>query len=147
ALGGHVAEEIVFGEMTTGSENDIERATKMARRMVTEFGMSKRIGPVAMGHKEELVFLGRDIGEQKNYSEKSAEAIDDEVRGLIVTAYNRAREILLAQRDVLDRMSRVLIREETIEGDVLESCFVADAEPSLTSVASSLVVVAAPETV
>src|SRR5579859_7050679 len=141
-LGGHVSEELVFGEMTTGSENDIERATKMARRMVTEFGMSKRIGPVAMGHKEELVFLGRDIGEQKNYSEKSAEAIDDEVRGLIVTAYNRAREILLAQRDVLDRMSRVLIREETIEGDVLESCFVADAEPSLTSVASSLVVVA-----
>jgi cell division protease FtsH len=142
ALGGHVAEEIVFGEMTTGSENDIERATKMARRMVTEFGMSKRIGPVAMGHKEELVFLGRDIGEQKNYSEKSAEAIDDEVRGLIVTAYNRAKEILLAQRPVLDRMSRALIREETIEGDVLESCFNAEGEPSLTSVASSFVVTA-----
>jgi cell division protease FtsH len=145
ALGGHVAEEIVFGEMTTGSENDIERATKMARRMVTEFGMSKRIGPVAMGHKEEMIFLGRDIGEQKNYSEKSAEAIDDEVRGLIVTAYNRAREILLAQRSILDRMSKALIREETIEGDVLEACFVVESELSLASLGPPLVVVA-PET-
>jgi cell division protease FtsH len=144
ALGGHVAEEIVFGEMTTGSSNDIERATQMARRMVTEYGMSKRIGPIAMGHKEEMIFLGRDIGEQKNYSEKSAEAIDDEIRGLIGTAYNRAKEILLAQRAVLDRMSRALIREETIEGDVLEACFRVDGEPSLTSVASTFAV-ASPE--
>ena len=79
-LAGHVAEELVFGEMTTGSSNDIERATTIARKMVTEYGMSKRIGPLAMGHKEELVFLGREIGEQKNYSEKSAEAIDEEIR-------------------------------------------------------------------
>jgi cell division protease FtsH len=136
ALGGHVAEEIVFGEMTTGSENDIERATQMARRMVTEYGMSKRIGPVAMGHKEELVFLGREIGEQKNYSEKSAEAIDDEIRGLIGNAYSRAKEILTVQRDTLDRLARALMREETIEGDALERCFVSDGgQPSLTPAA------------
>ena len=126
ALGGHVAEEIIFGEMTTGSENDIERATQMARRMVTEYGMSKRIGPVAMGHKEELVFLGREIAEQKNYSEKSAEAIDEEILRLIQTAYNRAREILTDHRDALDRLTQVLMRDETVEGEALERCFIPD---------------------
>src|SRR5439155_18395118 len=131
ALGGHVAEECVFGEMTTGSENDIERATHMARRMVTEYGMSKRIGPVAMGHKEELIFLGREIGEQKNYSEKSAEAIDDEIRTLIGTAYSRAKDILTNNRDMLDRLSQALMREETVEGDLLERCFTGDGEPLL----------------
>jgi len=126
ALGGHVAEEIIFGEMTTGSENDIERATQMARRMVTEYGMSKRIGPVAMGHKEELVFLGREIAEQKNYSEKSAEAIDEEILRLIQTAYNRAREILTNHRDALERVTQALMRDETIEGEALERCFIPD---------------------
>jgi cell division protease FtsH len=135
ALGGHVSEELVFGEMTTGSENDIERATQMARRMVTEYGMSKRIGPVAMGHKEELVFLGREIGEQKNYSEKSAEAIDEEIRTLIGTAYSRAKDILTTHRDILDRLSQVLMREETIEGEILERCFTGEGEPVLTSAA------------
>ncbi|HLH72531.1 MAG TPA: ATP-dependent zinc metalloprotease FtsH [Chloroflexota bacterium] len=131
ALGGRVAEEIVFGEITTGAENDIERATQMARRMVTEYGMSKRIGPVAMGHKEELIFLGREIAEQKNYSEKSAEAIDDEIRTLISTAYNRAREVLTQHRDVLDRLAQQLMREETIEGDELERCFSGSDVPAL----------------
>jgi len=136
-LGGHVAEEIVFGEMTTGSENDIERATQMARRMVTEYGMSKRIGPVAMGHKQELVFLGRDFGEQKNYSEKSAEAIDDEIRTMIGTAYNRAKDILLSNREFLDRLSGALMRDETLEGDALEKCFSTDVEPVLAPVVAA----------
>src|SRR5258708_39702067 len=70
-LGGHVAELIIFGEVTTGASNDIERVTKIARSMVTEYGMSSRIGPMALGHKEELVFLGRDFGEQRNYSEQT----------------------------------------------------------------------------
>ncbi|HUX86596.1 MAG TPA: AAA family ATPase, partial [Chloroflexota bacterium] len=135
ALGGRVAEEIVFGEITTGAENDIERATHMARRMVTEYGMSKRIGPVAMGHKEELVFLGREIAEQKNYSEKSAEAIDDEIRTLIGTAYNRARDLLNQYRDVLDSLAQLLMREETIEGEELERCFVGPGIPVLAPVA------------
>jgi cell division protease FtsH len=119
-LAGHVAEELVFGEMTTGSSNDIERATSVARKMVTEYGMSKRIGPRAMGHKEELVFLGREISEQKNYSEKSAEAIDDEVRSLIDGGYNHAKDILTAHRHTLDRLSQSLIKNETIEGEELE---------------------------
>ncbi|MGH2461661.1 MAG: ATP-dependent zinc metalloprotease FtsH, partial [Chloroflexota bacterium] len=123
ALGGRVAEEIVFGEITTGAENDIERATHMARKMVTEYGMSKRIGPVAMGHKEELIFLGREIGEQKNYSEKSAEAIDEEIQGFIGTAYTRARGLLTEHREVLDRLAQRLMRDETIEGAELEECF------------------------
>jgi cell division protease FtsH len=119
ALGGHVAEELQFGEMTTGSENDIERATKIARRMVTEYGMSKKLGPVALGHKEELVFLGRDIGEQKNYSEKVAEMIDEEVRGLIEEAYNRAKDILTTHREKLVELADALIKDETLEGEAL----------------------------
>src|SRR5579875_2315665 len=135
ALGGRVAEEIVFGEITTGAENDIERATQMARRMVTEYGMSKRIGPVALGHKEELIFLGREIAEQKNYSEKSAEAIDEEIHRLITTAYERAKEILTTHRDILDRLAQKLMRDETVEGEELERCFTASDEPSLTEAA------------
>ncbi len=123
ALGGHVAEELVFGEMTTGAENDIERATNIARRMVTEYGMSKRLGPIALGHKEELIFLGREIAEQKNYSEKVAEAIDEEIRNLIQTAYDRARAILIEHRTVLDRLAERLIKEETLEGEELERVF------------------------
>jgi cell division protease FtsH len=122
-LGGRVAEEIVFGEITTGAENDIERATQMARRMVTEYGMSNRIGPIAMGHKEELVFLGRDIAEQKNYSEKSAEAIDEEIYSIIERAYARAREILEQNRAIIDRLAQALMRDETLEGEALEACF------------------------
>ncbi|MCL4464608.1 MAG: ATP-dependent zinc metalloprotease FtsH [Chloroflexi bacterium] len=129
ALGGHVAEEMVFGEMTTGSENDIERATQIARRMVTEYGMSKRLGPVALGHKEELIFLGREIGEQKNYSEKVAEMIDEEVRALIDRAYQRARDVLAEHRDTLDRLAQRLVKEETLEQHSLEEIF-AVPEPS-----------------
>src|SRR5262245_34464918 len=123
ALGGRVAEDLVYSEITTGAENDIERATQMARRMVTEYGMSKRRGPVALGHKEELVFLGREIAEQKNYSEKVAEAIDEEIRSLIDTADSRAREILNNHRDALERLARALIKSETLEGEELERVF------------------------
>ena len=91
-LGGHVAEELVFGEMTTGPENDIEQATKIARQMVTQYGMSERLGPRTFGRKEELVFLGREISEQRNYSEKVAEEIDEEVRRIIDHAYQVAKK-------------------------------------------------------
>ena len=90
-LGGHAAEKVVFGEMSTGAENDIEVATNIARKMVKEYGMTDRLGPVALGHKEEMVFLGRDIGAQKNYSEKIAEVIDEEIRRLIDEALPRGR--------------------------------------------------------
>ncbi len=122
-LGGHAAEKLVFGEMSTGPENDIEVATNIARKMVKEYGMSDRLGPVALGHKEELVFLGREIGEQKNYGEKVAEAIDEEIRRLIDEAYAKAFEILQDRREVLDRLADTLVRVETIEGEALERVF------------------------
>jgi cell division protease FtsH len=125
-LGGHAAEKLVFGEMSTGAENDIEVATNIARKMVKEYGMSDRLGPVALGHKEELVFLGREIGEQKNYSEKVAEAIDEEIRRLIDQGYLEAIRILTEKREVLDRLAAVLVAEETIEGERLERVFVGD---------------------
>jgi cell division protease FtsH len=109
--------------MSTGAENDIEVATNIARKMVKEYGMSDRLGPVALGHKEELVFLGREIGEQKNYSEKVAEAIDEEIRRLIDQAYLEASRILQEKRNILDNLADVLVREETIDGDRLELVF------------------------
>src|SRR5947209_12390526 len=123
ALGGHAAEQVVFGEISTGAENDIEKATNIARKMVKEYGMSERLGTVALGHKEELVFLGREIGEQKNYSEKTAEAIDEEIRRLIDEGYQRAVEIITDHRDVLDRFAKALIQFETLDGDNLERVF------------------------
>src|SRR5207302_4011081 len=123
ALGGHAAEQVVFGEISTGAENDIEKATNIARKMVKEYGMSERLGTVALGHKEELVFLGREIGEQKNYSEKTAEAIDEEIRRLIDEGYQRAVEIITNHRDVLDHMAAALIQVETLDGDNLERVF------------------------
>jgi cell division protease FtsH len=123
ALGGHAAEAVVFGEISTGAENDIEKATNIARKMVKEYGMSERLGTVALGHKEELVFLGREIGEQKNYSEKTAEAIDEEIRVLIDEGYQRAVHIMNERRDVLDRIAKALIQYETLDGDNLERVF------------------------
>jgi cell division protease FtsH len=129
ALGGRVAEDIVYGEITTGAENDIERASQIARRMATQYGMSKRLGLVALGHKEELIFLGREIAEQKNYSEKIAQAIDEEIRSFIDTAEGRAREILMNHRDTLDRMARTLVKVETLEGEDLARIFTDEPEP------------------
>ncbi len=123
ALGGHAAEQVVFGEISTGAENDIEKATNIARKMVKEYGMSERLGTVALGHKEELVFLGREIGEQKNYSEKTAEAIDEEIRALIDEGYAQAVSIITDHRDVLDRIAAALIQYETLDGDNLERVF------------------------
>jgi cell division protease FtsH len=116
SLGGHAAEQLIFGDVTTGASNDIERATGLAREMVTRYGMSEKIGPLALGKKDELVFLGREIGEQRNYSEAVAQEIDNEVRNLINRAYNVAREILIKHKDKLVMVSEKLISEETIEG-------------------------------
>src|SRR5215831_8736970 len=93
-LGGNASERMVFGDTTTGSSNDIEKATELARRMVTEFGMSERLGPLSFGKRDELVFLGREIGEQRNYSDETAKGIDEEVRAIIDRAYERAMEVL-----------------------------------------------------
>jgi cell division protease FtsH len=126
ALGGQVAEKLVFDEISTGASNDIEVATNIARKMVCEYGMSERLGPIALGHKDEMVFLGRELGEQKNYSDKVAEQIDEEIRRLIDTAWERAREIIGTHRDVLDRLAEELTRSETLEGESLMRIFTDD---------------------
>jgi cell division protease FtsH len=123
ALGGHVAELIIFGDVTTGASNDIERVTKIARSMVTEYGMSNRIGPVALGHKEELVFLAREINEQRNYSEQTAREVDEEVRSIIQEAFDKAYNLLLQNKTRLIMISERLIKEETLEGPLFEALF------------------------
>jgi hypothetical protein len=118
-LGGLVAEEMVFGESTTGPQDDLDRATRLARQMVTQWGMSERLGPRTFGRKEEMVFLGREISETRNYSEKVAEEIDEEVRQIIDRAYHTAKKVLTDNRDKLNAIVTVLAEEETIEGDAL----------------------------
>ncbi len=120
-LGGRAAEELIFSDITTGASNDLERATRLARKMVTEYGMSDKLGPLTFGHKEELVFLGREIGEQRNYSEEVAKAIDDEVRRLITQAHETALRILRENKDKLINVARQLIETETLEGPELEA--------------------------
>jgi cell division protease FtsH len=119
-MGGRVAEEIVFGDITSGAENDIQRATQMARRMVTQWGMSDKLGTVAMGHREELVFLGRDLGEQRNYSEEVAAIIDEEIRSIVDHGYQTAKTILTAQRHQMDVVVEQLKVVETIDGKELD---------------------------
>ena len=119
-MGGHAAEELVFNERTTGPHSDIERASKAARRMVTDFGMSDKLGPRTFGHKEEMVFLGREISEQRDYSERFALEIDREVDKFISESYERAKNILTENRDKLTRIAEELLAKETLEHDDLE---------------------------
>ena len=120
ALGGRVAEEIVFDEMTTGAGNDLEQATGIARTMVTRYGMSEKLGPRTFGKREELVFLGKEISEQRDYSDSVAEAIDEEVHSLIDNAYQTAKHLLSTHKDKLTQLAKYLISNETVEGDALE---------------------------
>jgi cell division protease FtsH len=122
-LGGHTAEELIFNEMTTGAQSDIEQATKIARAMVTSFGMSEKLGPRTFGEKQEMVFLGREISEQRDYSDKIAEQIDDEVYNLIQQAHQTAREILNKDKSKLVLLAEKLIAQETLEGEDLEAVF------------------------
>ncbi len=119
AFGGRVAEEIVFGpdKVTTGAANDIERATELARRMVTQFGMSDRVGTVAVGDREQEIFIGREIVHRREISERTSELVDEEVKRIIDTALKRAREILEAKRGTLDALASALLERETLERD------------------------------
>ncbi len=122
-LGGNVAERLVFGDTTTGASNDIEKATDLARRMVTEFGMSDRLGPLSFGKRDEMIFLGRSMGEQRDYSDNVAMMIDEEVRAIIDRAYERATEVLTQHRDRLDLLAEKLIAEETVDAPEFEKLF------------------------
>ncbi len=120
-MGGRCAEEICLGEMTTGAGNDIERATEMARKMVCEWGMSEKMGPLSYGSKEEQVFLGRDFSNQKNFSDQTAKLIDQEVKTLVMGGYNRAAELLKTNRDILENLAQALLERETLTGDEVKN--------------------------
>jgi len=122
-LGGNAAEKLIFGDTTTGSSNDIEKATNVARRMVTEFGMSDKLGPLAFGKRDELVFLGREIGEQRNYSDDVAKQIDEEVRAIIDRCYAKSMDVLVRYKDRLVQLAERLVAEETIEQEEFEKMF------------------------
>ena len=132
AMGGRVAEELVFGEITTGASDDLEQATNIAQTMVTRYGMSKKLGPRTFGKREEMVFLGREISEQRDYSDRVAKTIDEEVRRLIQTAYDTAKRILTEERVRLDHISDYLLEHETIDEEQVPDLFDApfDAPPA-----------------
>ncbi|MEI2688408.1 MAG: ATP-dependent zinc metalloprotease FtsH [Anaerolineae bacterium] len=115
ALAGRVAEEVVFGQVTTGASNDLEQVTRIARRMVTALGMSDRMGPLTYGHKEEMMFLGREIAEQRNYSEDVAEAIDREVQRIVNEGYERTRHVITTYRSLLNKIAEQLLEVETLD--------------------------------
>jgi cell division protease FtsH len=120
ALGGRAAEEVIFNEISTGAGNDIERATDLARKMVTEWGMSDKLGPINYGSKQQEVFMGRDLGQSRNYSTETAVAIDNEVRHIVLTCMENARQILRENLNVLHRLSKALLVRETLTGDEID---------------------------
>ncbi len=126
ALGGRVAEEIVYGEdeVTTGASNDLQQVARVARQMVTRFGMSDRLGPVALGRAQGGMFLGRDIAAERDFSEDTAAAIDEEVSQLVADAYRRATEVLTANRAVLDELAELLVEKETVDAEELQELLI-----------------------
>ncbi|UCD53967.1 MAG: ATP-dependent zinc metalloprotease FtsH [Dehalococcoidia bacterium] len=129
-LAGHTTETLIFNEMTTGAYDDIERATTLARKMVTEYGMSDKMGPRTFGHREEPIFLGREITEQRNYSEKVAREIDEEVHKIIQFAYTTAKKVLTENKKRLIYLAEKLIAQETLEGEELDSLLAGPAPSS-----------------
>jgi cell division protease FtsH len=126
ALGGRVAEEIVYGddEVTTGASNDLQQVARVARQMVTRFGMSDRLGPVALGRSNGGMFLGRDIAAERDFSEDTAAAIDEEVSQLVAEAYKRATAVLTANRSVLDELADMLVETETVDAEQLQDLLI-----------------------
>ncbi len=129
-LGGRVSEELSFNSITTGASNDLERATAIARKMVCEWGMSDKLGPLAYGEKEGEVFLGRDMGHMKNYSENTAQQIDEEIRSIVQENYTRTREILRGQHEALVKVAEALLERENLDGkEIREMVFGPETEP------------------
>jgi cell division protease FtsH len=125
ALGGRIAEELIFGHVSTGASMDIQQLTQTARAMVTKYGMSDKMGPLQFGQQEELVFLGRELAEQRDYSEEVAEQIDDEVHLIVDTAYQRVRQLLSHNIGKLHAVAKTLIEQETLNTEEFEQVFVA----------------------
>lgn len=119
-LGGRVAETIVFGDINSGASSDIERATEIARKMITRYGMSDELGPVMYGSSNDEVFLGRDFSSSRNYSEAIAAEIDSQIKRIITDAYKRCEEILRANMDQLETVSEYLIKHEKVDGEVFK---------------------------
>jgi cell division protease FtsH len=126
ALGGRVAEEIVYGddEVTTGASNDLQQVARVARQMITRFGMSDRLGPVALGRSQGGMFLGRDIAAERDFSEDTAAAIDEEVSLLVDEAYRRAKDVLITNRPVLDELADMLVERETVDAEELQELLI-----------------------
>ncbi len=120
-LGGRAAEEIALQHMTTGAGNDIERATQLARKMVTEWGMSSKLGPLAYGKKEEQIFLGREIAQHRDYSEHTAIEIDEEVKRIVSENYERAKKLISDRKETLDRLTKALLEKETLDGSEIDA--------------------------
>ena len=136
-LGGRSAEELVFDELTTGAQNDLEVATQIARRMVCEYGMSERLGTLSYGHREGMVFLGRDIGDERNYSGQTAILIDEEIRRIVEECHQQARALVTQHRDRLKRLTDALLEKEVLDGDeakriVMAGAPLEDVPPSAT---------------
>ena len=136
AMGGRAAEEVVFGHLSTGASSDLEQATNWARRMITEYGMSPGLGPVSYADTSSDVFLGRDLMQRKDYSEKKAQQIDDEVADMLNARYREARDIMVEQRDKLDRIAESLLERETLETTDLELLMRGDDLPPMRPAAS-----------
>ncbi|MBS1112269.1 MAG: metalloprotease FtsH [Nitrospirae bacterium] len=120
-LGGRAAEEIALNHMTTGAGNDLERATDLARKMVTEWGMSEKLGPLTFGKKDEQIFLGREIARHKDYSEKTAVDIDEEVKRIVIEAYDTSKNLLTLNRDILETFAKTLLEKETMDGPEIDA--------------------------
>ena len=122
-LGGRVAEHLILDDISTGASNDIQRATQIARNMVTKYGMSDRVGAIMLGSGQEEVFLGRDFAQAKEYSEETAAIIDEEVKKIIDKAYNTAAEILKTHIDKLHTVAGILLEKEKIDGEEFDAIF------------------------
>ncbi len=127
ALGGRIAEEIIFGdeEVTTGASNDLQQVARTARQMVTRFGMSEKLGPVALGRQQGSMFMGRDIASERDFSEETASMIDEEVSDLVAVAYKRAKEVLVGNKHVLDKLATMLVEKETVDSEELSQLLIA----------------------
>jgi cell division protease FtsH len=136
ALGGRIAEELVYGddEVTTGAASDLQQVSRVAKQMVTRYGMSERLGPVALGRQQNNMFMGRDIASERDYSDETAATIDDEERNLVDQAYRRAKQVLTTNRALLDRLAALLIEKETVDSEELQE-LLASSDVKMASIA------------